>query len=156
MKRKNYTDRDEQSVQKVTQLFGSIAPIFQSFLVLAFSATFLLNKVGLQNIQGKEMNQKIDLSGIPPLYRTKEKVDFNSGNHVIAFLSVHCSHCKSVAHKLAYLNQKQKATNLHLIISSKHEEDIQPFMDETRLDLPFVWINDNSFFNTVVVDYQLL
>ena len=116
------------------------------FLTVAFLSTFLLNKVGLQNVQGKEINQSIDLSNLPPLYSTDKKVNFKTGKKVIVFLSVGCDHCKSVSYKLAYLTNKVEPQNLYVIIASLEEENIQPFFNETNLNLPFIWMDDDTFF----------
>lgn len=116
------------------------------FLIIAFASTFLLNRVGLQNAQGIELNEIVDYSELPPLYKTGEKIDFTQGNKIVAFLSVSCSHCKSAAHKLAYLKSKHQIDNLYIVLGSKEENNIQPFLDDTKLDFPLIWINNDSFF----------
>lgn len=116
------------------------------FLVIAFTSTFLLNRVGLQNVQGVEINEVLDLSKLPPLYQSNKKVNFNEGKKIIAFLSVACKHCKSAAYKLAYLKKEKKNSNLILVVGSKKEENLQPFFDDTGVDAPFIWMNDDAFF----------
>jgi hypothetical protein len=119
-------------------------PIF--FLIIAFTSTFLLNRVGLQNAQGIELNEIVDYSELPPIYKTGEKIDFTQGDKIIAFLSVSCSHCESAAHKLTYLKEQHQIDNLYIVIGSKEEVNIQPFLDKTKLDFPLIWINNDSFF----------
>ena len=125
-------------------LIWKLIPIL--FLGMAFSSTFLLNRVGLQNAQGKDLNEPIDFSGLPPLYKTDDKVDFTKGKRLLAFLSVSCPHCESAAHKLSYLNTDNDVENLIIVIGSKKEENIQPFLDRTKLDYPMIWFNTDEFF----------
>lgn len=116
------------------------------FLAIAFTTTFLLNRVGLQNAQGIELNEKIDYSGLPPLYKTNQKIDFTKGEKIVAFLSYGCQHCESAAHKLHYLKTQNDFSNFYIVFASKHEKNIQPFLDKTKLDYPMIWINSDDFF----------
>lgn len=115
-------------------------------LAIAFTSTFLLNRVGLQNAQGIELNEKIDYSDLPPLYKTQQKVNFSEGNKLVVFLSVKCPHCESAAHKLHYLQTQNNINNMYVVLASKDEKNIQPFFTKTKLDLPFIWINNDDFF----------
>lgn len=116
------------------------------FLAVAFTSTFLLNRVGLQNAQAIELNEQVDYSEFPTLYQNSEKIDFTEGKKIVVFLSVSCEHCKSAAHKLAYLKSQYKIDNLYVVIGSKEEKNIQPFLDETKIDFPLIWINNDGFF----------
>ena len=116
------------------------------FLAIAFTSTFLLNRIGLQNAQGIELNEKIDYSDFPPLHKTTTKIDFEQGKKMIAFLSVTCSHCESAAHKFHYLETKMEIDNLYLVIASKEEKYIQPFLDKTKLESPVIWFDNDKFF----------
>ena len=69
------------------------------FLVLAFTSTFLLNRVGLHNLQGIEVNEKVDFTGFPALYQSNQKVDFSKGNKIVAFFSNSCSHCLNASRR---------------------------------------------------------
>lgn len=116
------------------------------FLAIGFTSTFLLNRVGLQNERAIEINQVVDYSNLPPLYKTNEKVDFTKGKKIVVFLSHACPHCESVAHKLAYLQKKYDINNLYIVLSSKHEENIQVFLDKTKIDFPLIWFDNEEFF----------
>ncbi|MCB0402170.1 MAG: DoxX family membrane protein [Flavobacteriales bacterium] len=126
---------------------GIINWLIIPFLAIGFTSTFLLNRVGLQNVQAMELNESIDYSGFPPLYQTGEKVDFTQGKVVIAFLSYGCTHCESAAHKLHYLQTKYEIDNLYVVLASKKEENIQVFLDATKIDYPMIWFDDEIFFN---------
>lgn len=134
-------------VRRRQHQYGLVNWLIIPFLAIAFTSTFLLNRVGLQNVQGIEINESIDYSEFPPLYnKSKEQVDFSKGNKIVVFLSVSCPHCESVSHKLHYLQTKQEITNLYVALASKHEENIQPFLDKTKIDFPVIWFSDDVFF----------
>ena len=113
--------------------------------MIALPTVFLFNKVGLQNVQAKELNEKVDLSGLPPLSIFNKAVNFNEGNKVIIFLSEGCEHCKSLSYKLAHIT-KDKPSNVYLVLASLKEESLQPFFEETKLHLPYIWMSDDTFF----------
>lgn len=115
------------------------------FLMLSIPSVFLLNRVGLQNTQAKELNEVVNLQGLPPLHDTQQVVSFSSGNKVIIFFSVGCEHCKSLAYKIALLTE-QKPSNVFLVMASLKEENLQPFFDETELQLPYMWMSDDTFY----------
>ncbi len=117
------------------------------FLAIGFSSTFLLNRVGLQNVQAIEINEEVNYSVFPPLYQTGEQVDFSKGKKVVAFLSFGCPHCESAAHKLHYLQTKYEIDNLYVVLASKKEENIKVFLDRTKIDFPIVWFDSDVFFN---------
>ncbi len=116
------------------------------FLAMAFTSTFLLNRVGLQNAAGIELNEAIDYTELPALYNTGEKVDFSKGKIIVAYLSYSCSHCESAAHKLHFLETKYEIDNLYVVLGSKHEKNIQVFLDKTKIEYPFIWMDGDEFF----------
>lgn len=126
--------------------YGLVNWLIIPFLAIAFLTTFLLNRVGLQNAQAIELNESVDYSGLPELYQTNTKVDFTEGKKIVAYLSYGCPHCESAAHKLAFLQTKYEIDNLYVVLGSKHEENIQVFLDNTKIDFPMMWIDDNDFF----------
>ena len=64
----------------------------------------------------------------------------------MAFLSHACSQCESVAHKLAYLQTQYDVSNFYVVLSSKHERNIQVFLDKTKIDFPLIWMDNDDFF----------
>ncbi len=117
------------------------------FISLSISFVFLINRVGIQNAQAKELNEKVDFSKLPNLYATNNKVNFQEGEKIVVFLSVACTHCKNAAYRLATLNHYKKITNMYLVIASKEEKNIQPFLTATKLHFPFIWMNNDDFFH---------
>ena len=126
--------------------YGLIKWLPVLFLAIAFTSTFLLNRVGLQNAQGIELNEKVDYSALPPLYKTNKKVDFTKGQKIVVFLSVSCPHCESAAYKLHYIETKHNVNNLYIVLGSKYEKNIQPFLDRTKISYPIIWMDNNDFF----------
>jgi len=114
-------------------------------LIGAFVTVFSLNKVGFQNSQAKQLNENINLEGLPPLKTSHENVQFSNGKKVVIFLSIGCGHCKSLAYKLALLTKNQPS-NVYLVVASLKEENLDPFFEETKLELPFIWMSDDTFF----------
>jgi len=117
------------------------------FIALSLSFVFLINRVGIQNAQAKALNEKVDFSGLPNLYGTHHKVNFQEGKKIVVFLSVTCIHCKNAAYRLATLNHNKKTSNLYLVIASLKEKNIQPFLTTTKLTYPFIWMNNDDFFH---------
>lgn len=116
-------------------------------LVVSFVATFLLNRVGLQNVPSKSLNIEVDWSGLPQsTYNTNSNVDVASGNNVIVFFSANCQHCKSAAHKLSFLNKEQNIANVYIVIATKKTITLNAFIEETNLNYPILWMTDNTFF----------
>jgi uncharacterized membrane protein YphA (DoxX/SURF4 family) len=126
---------------------GHIVKIgFALILILSIALPLILNPIEMHNMQGIEVNQKVDLSELPPLYKTKNKVDFSKGNKVVAFLSYKCSHCVNATKKLVLLDKQQTINNLYLVIGSKREEGLISFVDDNKPGFPIIWMNDNDFF----------
>lgn len=116
------------------------------FIAIAAITTFSLNTVGLHNLQGVEVNEKIDYSELPSLYSSKEKVDFSEGNKMVAFVTWTCPHCKNAARKFVSLNNQKKISNLYFVVGSKKEPGLLEFKKETKHDFPTIWMKDDEFF----------
>lgn len=116
-------------------------------LITSFVATFLLNRVGLQNVPSKSLNKPVDWSGLPQtFYRTNTSIDFTSGKKILVFFSASCPHCKNAAHKLSYLNKKNNINNIIIVIASKKEDKLNEFIASTALNYPILWMTDETFF----------
>ncbi len=116
------------------------------FLIGAFTATFLLNRIGLHNLQGIDVNEKVDYSGLPMEYQSNEKVDFSKGKKMIAFFSNSCSHCLNASRVFASIAKGDSVNNLYYVIGSKKEEGLVKFLEKSDSDFPVIWMEDDSFF----------
>lgn len=117
------------------------------FLLISFSFPFLINRVGLQNVQATPLNQKIDWSGLPATYLENKTIDFDNGNKILVFLSTSCPHCESAAYKFGTLNNKKPINNIFVIIATKKETTLTNFIQKTSLNYPIIWMKDENFFN---------
>jgi len=134
-----FIPRQQQFLFKVNTAMG--------FIILSSIAfPVILNPIGFHNIQGTEVNQKVNLSGLPNSYKTNQKVDFSKGKKVIAFFSYKCSHCINAARKFGLLNNEQKIGNLYFVVGSKKEKGLIKFIEQTNTSFPMIWMNDDSFF----------
>jgi len=127
--------------------YGMITWLFPLILLIgSFTATFLLNRIGLHNLQGVEVNEQVDFSGLPVLYQTQEKVDFSKGKKMVAFFTWSCPHCINASRKFVSLNKQEKINNLYVVIGSKDEEGLLEFIEKTKCDFPTIWMDGDEFF----------
>jgi len=110
------------------------------------SSTFLLNRVGLHNLQGIEVNEKVDYSLLPKLYKENNKVDFSKGNKMIAFFSNSCSHCLNASRIFASIDKNQEVNNLYYVVGAKTEKTLNDFLDKSDNEIPVIWIEGDDFF----------
>ena len=115
-------------------------------LAVSLSLPILLNPIGLHNVQGIDVDEKVDFSGLPNLYKSDKKVDFSKGNELVAFFSYKCSHCINASRKFVSINKNQEITNLYYVIGSKNEEGLLDFIQETNPEFPIIWMSDDVFF----------
>lgn len=116
------------------------------FVVVASITTFSLNSISLHNLQGVEVNEKVDFSELPELYKVNEKVDFSKGKKMIAFVTWTCPHCINATRKFVALNNQSEIKNLYLVIGSKSETGLIEFQEKTKHDFPTIWMKDDEFF----------
>lgn len=116
------------------------------FTIIATVSTFALNRIGLHNLQGVDVNEKVDFSGLPALYQTNEKVDFSKGKKMVAFFTWTCPHCINASRKFVALNKQEKIKNLYVVLGSRKEDGLLEFIDKTKCDFPTIWMNDDEFF----------
>lgn len=116
------------------------------FFITASITTFTLNKVGIHNLQGIEVNEKVDFSELPTLYKTDKKVNFSEGKKMVAFVTWTCPHCINATRKFVSLNKQQEFNNLYLVVGSKKEPGLIEFKDKTKHNFPTIWMKDDEFF----------
>ena len=113
---------------------------------ISLALPIVLNPIGIHNMQGVEVNEDVDFSGLPPLYETNKEVDFSKGEKVVAFFSYKCPHCINASRKFGLLNKKKNISNLYFVIGSKKEEGLLNFVKETEVEVPFIWMDSDDFF----------
>ena len=120
------------------------APIL--FVIIASVTTFSLNRIGLHNLQGIEVHEKVDFSDLPELYTTNKNVDFSKGKKMVAFFTWTCPHCINASRKFVALNKQEKINNIYFVIGSKKEAGLLEFIEKTKCDFPTIWMKGDSFF----------
>jgi uncharacterized membrane protein YphA (DoxX/SURF4 family) len=116
------------------------------FIIIATTATFSLNRIGIHNLQGVEVNEKVDFSGLPQLYKTNQKVDFSKGKKMVAFVTWTCPHCINAARKFVSLDKQEGINNLYFVVGSKKESGLLEFKEKTKHNFPTIWMKDDDFF----------
>ena len=79
--------------------------------------------------------------------------ELNTGKHVIAFLSLTCSHCRIAAKKIHAMWQRNKKIPFYLVLTGK-QENMAAFFDDTHTqEIPHNLIMAQSVYN--LVGYKL-
>ncbi|MGB0886971.1 MAG: DoxX family protein [Vicingaceae bacterium] len=116
------------------------------FLSIAIATTFSLNPIGLHNLQGIEVNQKIDYSNLPKTYIGNKKENFSEGKKIVAFFSSTCSHCLNASRIFTSVGKNKEINNLYYVIGAKTEKSLNSFLEQSNSNYPIIWINDDTFF----------
>lgn len=132
----------------IPRRYYSIGIAWGVTLIISFSLALplILNPIGIHNVQGIEVNEKIDFSELPPIYQTDNHINFSKGKKVVAFFSYKCSHCINASRKFVLLDKQHKIDNLYFVVGSRKEEGLLKFIDETKPVFPIIWMNDDDFF----------
>ncbi len=124
-----------------------IIPVF----LASFLMPFILNPVELNYSEAylnkPEENFKIELDtlynnaslNIPPK-------TLSQGKHIIAFLSLTCSHCRIAAKKIRIMHERNPEIPFYFVLDGKQEK-LQSFFDDTHTEgIPHCMLNGKSFF----------
>jgi len=75
----------------------------------------------------------------------KPEVDLRKGKHIVAFLSLSCSHCKVAAYKMHIIKKQNPGLPFYFIFNGK-ENKLQAFFDDTKAsDVPYLLLNGKRF-----------
>ncbi len=118
--------------------------------ILAFSAPHILNYVEISYSEEyttkKEDYFKLELDSLydnaklhsPPKTLSK-------GKHIIAFMSMTCSHCRTAAKKLKLIKQQNPSIPIYMILNG-NDDKLQPFFDDTQArNIDYCVLNGTSF-----------
>ena len=71
--------------------------------------------------------------------------DLSHGKHIVAFLSMTCPHCKSLAFKMHVMEKRHPEIPFFLVLNGK-ENNLQPFLEETRVNnVPYMILHGMPF-----------
>ena len=73
------------------------------------------------------------------------KVDIRKGNHVVAFLSLKCPHCKIAAKKFRLIKKNNPQISIYFILNGQ-KSDYSNFIEETKADnIPYSFCLGETF-----------
>lgn len=152
--------------------------LFGLCFLSAFALPHILNYVDLSYSEAylikKEDHFKLELDSVykDAKIHTPPKT-LSKGKHIIAFMSMTCSHCRTAAKKLRIMKERNPNISMYLILNGDYKK-IQPFFEDTKarnidycvlngrnfvylagLDLPVIYMVNNSIVENYI-DYMLL
>lgn len=69
----------------------------------------------------------------------------STGKHIMAFMSMTCSHCRIAAKKLRLIKEKNQAIPIYFVLNGEYA-NIQPFFDDTKArNIDFCVLNGKNF-----------
>jgi thiol-disulfide isomerase/thioredoxin/uncharacterized membrane protein YphA (DoxX/SURF4 family) len=120
------------------------------FILVSISTPFILNPVDFTQKQSNEnfIPYKINyLNEIPPVIIENDSIFIGEKKSIVAFLSLTCQHCKTVAYKLQIAAKKYNLPPIYFVFKGTYDEKLyQAFSKESNSSLPFTFYNDNNIF----------
>lgn len=120
--------------------------------ITAFAMPHILNYVDLDYsssyLSKKEDHFKLELDSVykNAKLHTPPK-SLSKGKHVIAFMSLTCSHCRTAAKKLRLIKQQNPSISIYLILNGNYDK-IEPFFEDTKArNIDYCILNGSSFIN---------
>ncbi|MBI1268484.1 MAG: hypothetical protein GC193_13745 [Cryomorphaceae bacterium] len=120
-----------------------------SVLVVSFTLPHILNPIDLisaRNLNAEETNFALDVDLINKNAMSSTwEGNLSSGKHIVAFLSMTCSHCKTTAFKMHVLKNQNPSFSFLMILNGKIEK-LSDFLADTRSDnLPLLRLPADPF-----------
>lgn len=118
-------------------------------LVVAVSFPFVINPVDLMASgyrQPESVNFPFDLSLIyNDTISHKTSVDLSTGKHIVAFLSMTCTHCKTTAFKMHVMEKRHPEIPFFMVLNGK-EMNLPVFLEETKSEnVPYMILLGQPF-----------
>lgn len=117
-------------------------------LVLSIVLPFILRFSPSGETNSVKVGEKVDLESLPALLPTGDEVSYEDGKHIVAFLSVSCSHCKNVALKLKTVSEMHNIQPITFVLGGKKDK-LPAFLEETNTQFPYHYISNGSFYSYV-------
>jgi len=118
--------------------------------ISAFAMPHILNYVDLDYsssyLSKKENQYKLELDSVynNAKIHTPPK-SLSKGKHIIAFMSLTCSHCRTAAKKLRLIKEQNSSISIYLILNGDYEK-IQTFFEDTKArNIDYCVLNGSSF-----------
>jgi hypothetical protein len=118
-------------------------------VIFSLTAPFVLNPVDMMAANHREPEATNFPFDLPLIQGNSDTVnlpaDLSKGKHIIAFLSMSCSHCKSLAFKMHVIEKRHPEIPFFLILNGK-EDRLQSFYGETKADnMPYIILHGMPF-----------
>jgi hypothetical protein len=110
-----------------------------------------MNHLSFDDFKIKKGNYEVGVSNWELFFEevTLHQPQFNSHNYVVAFFSTHCDVCHWNAMKLnAAMNYYKKPHQL-LVVFFEPQEEIDFFLDATKINAPYIVLEPNIVANLV-------
>ncbi len=118
--------------------------------ITAFAMPHILNYVDLDYsssyLSKKEDQFKLELDSVynNAKIHTPPK-SLSKGKHIMAFMSLTCSHCRTAAKKLKLIKEQNPSISIYFILNGDYEK-IQPFFEDTKArNIDYCILNGSSF-----------
>ncbi|MDF2451318.1 MAG: protein tlpB [Bacteroidota bacterium] len=125
-------------------LTSFIMPHILNYVDMSYSEAYLTKK---------EDSFKLELDSVykDAKIHTPPK-SLSSGKHIIAFMSLTCSHCRVAAKKLRLIKEKNPSISIYLILNGEYKK-IQPFFDDTKArNIDYCILNGKNFVYLAGID----
>ncbi|MBA4240663.1 MAG: hypothetical protein C0448_08050 [Sphingobacteriaceae bacterium] len=112
-------------------------PHILNYVDLDYSSSYLLKK---------EAQFKLELDSVynNAKIHTPPK-SLSKGKHIMAFMSLTCSHCRTAAKKLKLIKEQNPSISIYFILNGDYEK-IQPFFEDTKArNIDYCILNGSSF-----------
>jgi len=124
--------------------------LFIGLFIIAFSAPHILNYVELSYSEDyttkKEDFFKLELDSLynNAKLHTPTKT-LSKGKHIIAFMSMTCSHCRVATKKLKLIKAQNPSIPIYMVLNG-NDDKLQPFFDDTQANnIDYCVLNGTAF-----------
>jgi hypothetical protein len=92
----------------------------------------------------------------PALAMPVAPASLKTGKHVISFLSLSCSHCRTATHKMTIMKDRNPSLPFYFVIAGK-EEYLQSFWEETKSEsIPHTKLDGDAFTDMVGYSWPVI
>ena len=131
--------------------FGKLSKwLFGSLFITAFALPHILNYIDFNYSEAyltkKEDQFTLELDSLynNAKIHTPPKT-LSNGKHIIAFMSMTCSHCRIAAKKLRLIKQQNPNISIYVVLNGDYKK-IQPFFEDTKAtNIDYCVLNGKNF-----------
>lgn len=133
------------------ELYKKYRFVFPFLLVVSVVMPFILNPVELDYSEAylnkPENNYKLELDSLylNAQIKTPPKM-LSHGKHIIAFMSLTCSHCRIAAKKIRIISERNPEIPFYFILNGDNAEDLRSFFEDTHTEnIPYSILKGKPF-----------